>query len=324
LLDEMSDLRKRTRRSRHGYWFPLLLLGLLVLGSLPLHSPHPAEFATYETCLGERIPPNGCQLDLPSTRITLPLIGDVDPVAMFNSGFIATVAHPLGLALYWLAALVVGLLATVRWYRWRAGKVGVESPTRAYSQVTIGGLGVLLGIPVVGALGANKLDQVLALDLLPGKSGRVVGALLFLVAGLAAVVLATRLLDPDSTPSPRRRLLDRGYLFLALLGVALVGVIGIHKVGGLWLIAGGLLVLALLERSVFCAVVAVVFTGLTMLADGSYLGTIFWHLGWEIGPPQTNPLFLGKDVVLPGVVLIGGGLLALAMRWRTGREGVQK
>jgi hypothetical protein len=39
--------------------------------------------------------------------------------------------------LYWLVALLCGYLAVVRWYRWRAAQVGVETPISLYAQVTI-------------------------------------------------------------------------------------------------------------------------------------------------------------------------------------------
>src|SRR5215468_3065913 len=37
LIEEMGALRRRTRRTRQAYWFPLLVFGLIEAGSAPLY-----------------------------------------------------------------------------------------------------------------------------------------------------------------------------------------------------------------------------------------------------------------------------------------------
>jgi hypothetical protein len=37
LLADMAGLRRQTRAARHGYWFPLVLFGLLTCGAAPLY-----------------------------------------------------------------------------------------------------------------------------------------------------------------------------------------------------------------------------------------------------------------------------------------------
>ncbi|CAL9496270.1 hypothetical protein SUDANB95_03323 [Actinosynnema sp. ALI-1.44] len=64
----------------------------------------------------------------------------------------------------------------------------------------------------------------------------------------------------------------------------------------------------------------VVVLAAAVLAGTAYPGTIFYRLGWWIGPQETNLLFDGEDVVLPCAVLIIGGVVALTgHRWANGR-----
>src|SRR5262245_33166686 len=96
LLEEMAALRRRTRADRHGYWFPLVLFGLLTVAAAPLYVAHdlpPADEADGDVLRG---PPYGL----------LPGTGRVGP--------------------YWLAALIVGGLLTVWWYRRRGRRIGPQ------------------------------------------------------------------------------------------------------------------------------------------------------------------------------------------------------
>ncbi|MEV0679089.1 hypothetical protein AB0I60_21475 [Actinosynnema sp. NPDC050436] len=314
LIDEMSSLRKRTRRVRRGYWFPLLVFGLLTLGALPLMRPFDWENSPDTRC---EYNPDGsmsiCRVFHPNTAFDVPGLGRVDPLRVFNSGFVEPVAHPLALGLYWLAVLVFGFLATVWWYRWRASRVGVETSTRAYAQVTYCGLAVLLLVPLISAVSGRALS-------LHHWAHRF-GSLALIVISLGAVLVAIRLSRAEHPPTRRQRVLRAVGVVVTVLVVATLATATIDKTGGLLLIAVGLLTLAVLERSAWCTVVAVAFTGVALLANISYMGTIFYRLGWEIGPRETNLLFNGKDVVLPGAVLVIGGVVALVGQWRTTRAG---
>lgn len=115
LLKEMKVLRRRARAVRHAYWFPLVLFGLLTCASVPFYiRPNvPAGFGPAGSGpAGQGIRPHG-----PS----LPILGGF-------RGFL--VNRYLGY--YWLAALLVGLLLTLLWYRWHARRVGLQTPARSY------------------------------------------------------------------------------------------------------------------------------------------------------------------------------------------------
>ncbi len=109
LLDEMQALRRRARTARHAYWFPLVLFGLL-------------------TCLAA---PFYVQWGNPGTGAVS--TGGV-PFAMLG-GFSGTTTQRF-LGYYWLAALLLGLLLTLLWYRWNARRVGLQTPARGYIATT--------------------------------------------------------------------------------------------------------------------------------------------------------------------------------------------
>ncbi|MEU7529978.1 hypothetical protein AB0A74_29915 [Saccharothrix sp. NPDC042600] len=313
LIDEMSDLRRRTRRTRHGYWFPLLMFGVLTLGSMPLLRPFDWRNSPTRRCEhGPDGQVRSCTDQTPTTSFEVPGLGRIDPLGVFNSGYLGPVANPLALGLYWLGVLVFGFLATVWWYRWRALRVGVETSTRTYAQVTVCGLGVLLLVPLISAVGGRLLW-------LGGWTQRIASVVLVAVS-LGAVLVAMRLSRSGGATSRRRRVLIGVGVAATVVVVSVLAAAVMHKVGGLMLLAIGLLTLALVERSVWCALVVLAFTGFTLLANASYMGTIFYRLGWRIGPEETNLLFNGKDVVLPGSVLIIGGVVALiGHRWANRR-----
>ncbi|MET9225523.1 hypothetical protein [Lentzea sp. NPDC003310] len=265
LLDELAGLRKRARDDRHGYWFPLLLMGVLSLVSLPLSQADPNP--TDHLVDGGR----GWWLD-PLMHLRLK----------------TEVVHPLALSLYWLGALVAGLLATVWWYRWRARRVGVETPTGTYVQVALLGLvAVLFGIP----LSTSLFYRYSPID----PTFPVVAIAMAVLLGLALLAFRAR----------RARLLTIpvGLLLasvaLSLLQVPDVGIdLGMGGGAQFMAIAIGLLTLAWIERSKLCAVIAVVFTGCVLIVDNS--------------PMKIDALGAGQDVLLLATVLVLGGLGALA------------
>ena len=116
LLDELDRLRRRTRIARRGHWLPLTAIGLVTLGAIPFHRP------VDDSC------PAGaasCPSTDRGTSFTVPGLGRVDPLGVFNSGNTFTLANPLALGLYWVPALPAGLVVTVWWYRRRAVSAGL-------------------------------------------------------------------------------------------------------------------------------------------------------------------------------------------------------
>lgn len=267
LLDELAGLRKRARDDRHGYWFPLLLMGALSLLSLPLSQadPNPTDH------LLDGGP--GWWLD-PLTHL----------------GSKTEVLHPLALSLYWLGALLVGLLATVWWYRWRARRIGVETPTGTYVQVALLGLvAVLFGIPLSTSL-FHRYSPI-------HPTFPVVAIAMALLLGLALLAFRAKRMRVVLVPVG----LLLASVALSLLQVPDVGVdLGMSGGAQFTAIAIGLLTLAWVERSKLCAVIAVVFTGCVLIVHNS--------------PMEIDALGAGQDVLLLATVLVLGGLGALAAR----------
>jgi hypothetical protein len=159
LLDELASLRERTRSARHAYWFPLILFGLLTVGSIPFY----VQPLTRPPC-----PPEGCP---PFNELALRMLGPFTALG----GQVAP--HPTALAGYWLGALVGGYLATFLWYRRHARRVGVAIRSTTYLVV---GMATLLGYAVV-AVPYLWLVQI---------RGR--GAYLIIAAGLLVLVVQER------------------------------------------------------------------------------------------------------------------------------------
>jgi hypothetical protein len=113
----MKVLRHRVRAARHGYWFPLVLFGGLTCASIPFYR-RPAPLAGPGVSAIAGAGPDW------------PFLGGYPPLT--GSG---------GLAFYWMAALLGGLLVTQCWYWWHARRVGVATRSRAYF-VTMGALTV--------------------------------------------------------------------------------------------------------------------------------------------------------------------------------------
>jgi hypothetical protein len=125
LLGEVRAIRRRARLARHAYWFPLVLFGLLTLASVPFYirrNPGPAAFAIAR-----------------------------DPLVL-QSGFLGgpgLLELAEGTAYYWLGAMLLGIIATVLWYRWRGDRIGLRTPARSYLITALALVALALLIPVV-------------------------------------------------------------------------------------------------------------------------------------------------------------------------------
>jgi hypothetical protein len=117
-LAELARLRSRTRHDVRGWWFPLVLFGLLVLGAAPLYwTVPPEDYAITNTFAY---------------------------VLVIAFGGVLT-AHPLAIAVYWLVALAVGFVGSGLWYRRHAQRVGLRRPVLAF---VVTGLTVTVGLLV--------------------------------------------------------------------------------------------------------------------------------------------------------------------------------
>jgi len=159
LLADLARLRRQARTARHGYWFPLVLFGLLMCGAAPLYVAAPAPLGWsggYRTGRG-------------------PLLLGGSPVG--GNGFY--------IGWYWAAALVGGYLLTVIWYRWHSRRAGVATPARSYLTV-----GVVLTVLVLVIPPLTSGVPALAWVWLPLGDVWIRGTLAFLIIAAGLWVLA--------------------------------------------------------------------------------------------------------------------------------------
>jgi hypothetical protein len=159
LLADLAGLRRRTRAVRHGYWFPLVLFGLLTCGAAPL----------YVAAARPRVTSGAYATD----RGPVLLSGSLPGGDGFYIGW------------YWAAALVGGYLLTVVWYRWHARRAGVATPARGYL-IT----GVVLTVLVLAIPPLTMRAHVLWLVWLPFGDVWIRGTLAFLIIAIGLWVLA--------------------------------------------------------------------------------------------------------------------------------------
>lgn len=278
LLADLHTLRNRTREDRHGYAFTLLLFGALILAA-PLFYAPAADMDPFDP-FDPRV--SGGNLLVQVFRTT----AGPDP------------AHPTLVALYWLFVLVTGFGATAWWYRRRAARVGVETDTRAFLVMAAAAFaGFILGTYVFSRY-AMSLYGAWQVNL----------TLMFGSLVLAALVLWR-------TRHPL------GVFVASVSGAVTFSAIAVYTNKGfsaLLVIAGGLLALAWLERSVLLGVVSVLFTlaavpstamivNPTVVLDPGYL---FHLLGWTIDWTDTRTYAL-QQLLLPVAVLLVGGTIAV-------------
>jgi hypothetical protein len=129
LLGEARKARRLARRTRHAYWFPLVLFGLLTCASIPFYI--------------QRFPTGSG------------FYGVTGPARYFNSYYLGGFGFPTGryLGYYWLAAMLVGLAATAVWYRLRGDRVGLRTPSRGFVVTGLVLVVLALLIPVLAARG---------------------------------------------------------------------------------------------------------------------------------------------------------------------------
>ncbi len=282
LLAELRTLRQRAREDRHGYAFSLLLFGTLILAAPLVYAPAP-------------------QID-PYDSFDPRIVGDNPLVRIFRTMAGPDPAHPTLVACYWLFVLVAGFGATAWWYRRRAARVGVETDTRAFLVAAAAAFaGFFLGTYVFSRY-AMSLYGAWQVNL----------SLMFGSLVLAVVVLWWN-----------RRL--PGVFLASVCGAVTFSAIAVYTNKGfsaLLVIAGGLLALAWLERSVLLGVVSVLFTlaaipSTAMIVNPTVVlepGFVFHRLGWTPDWADTRAYAL-QQLLLPAVVLLAGGTIA-AIRYR--------
>jgi hypothetical protein len=134
MLGEVRAIRRRARLVRHAYWFPLVLFGLLICASVPFYLP-PTESGW-----------SGVYYGPPGPRF-------------LQSAYLGGlgIASTRGTAYYWLGAMLLGIGATVFWYRWRGNRVGLRTPARGYLITGLIIVALALLLPLADRGGAGML-----------------------------------------------------------------------------------------------------------------------------------------------------------------------
>lgn len=121
LLRDLRADRRRARLARHGYWFPLVLFGVLTCASVPFYIlPQPSSGSF-----------------------------SAGPLQSAYLGGLGGLLVQGGLAYYWLAALLAGVAVTFAWYRWHGRHVGLRTPTWGYLVTGLTLTALALVIPIL-------------------------------------------------------------------------------------------------------------------------------------------------------------------------------
>ncbi|KAA2250156.1 hypothetical protein F0L68_39115 [Solihabitans fulvus] len=307
LLHDLAEYRARARRDRHGYWLPLLVFGVLILAAPLVYLP-PSEW-----------PPPRVQVSadglFPGQIKVFGLT--IEPLYMFGPGNGREIGNPMGVSWYWFGVVVLGLAGTVGWYRWRARRVGVETPTRLV--VLAGSVGLLFLLGVVPLI----LGQALVL-LFPGSyfysnTAFWISVEVFVLAA-AGTTVALWVRGGGPRPAWRVALASVGVV-VALMSITIVfeAAFG-HGHAPLLLLSVALLAVAAIERSAFCAVIAALFTAAALLANLYNMENVFYRFGFHVD--YLNPRGeVFANLLLPAAVLIvGGGIAAWSARKASRRE----
>jgi hypothetical protein len=166
LLDDMRVLRDRTSAAAHAYWLPLLLFGLVVLGSLSFY---------------QRLGPGhltAAQPSLPGSCVT-------GQPCHVTAGVNYRV-HVSALGWYWQLAVPLAAVLTALWYRWRADRTGLRVPARGFliTGLVLGELVLLVSL-LGTTLQSGRPDRVL-------NDPRHVGPVLVLAAVLWVLAWSER------------------------------------------------------------------------------------------------------------------------------------
>jgi hypothetical protein len=286
LLTDLRKLRTRARTDRQAHAFPLLLFGALILIAPLLYIP--AAEPDYSV--------DGWDPRVEGSNLL---------VRIFRTTALNDPAYPTLVAWYWLLVLVGGFGATLWWYRRRAARVGVETDTQGLIIATVAAFaGFFLGTfafsrYALSLYGAWQVNLTLM---------------------FGSLLVAVLILWWNRGPL--------GLFLASLCGAMTFSSIAVYTNKGfsaLLVIAGGLLVLTWLERSVSLGVVSVLLTLAAVPSTAMIVNPmvhldaaiVFAELGW-VASWENTQLYTLQQLILPAAVLLVGGTIA-ALRHR-GKE----
>jgi hypothetical protein len=280
ILGDLTVLRRKVRRDRHGYTFPLLLFGALILLSSLCYVP--ADKPTF-------IPAEGIVYKV-----------EPGPFPVFGIPFTPDMRYPTLIEWYWMLTLLVGFATTAWWYRRRAERTGVETDIRGY---LVAGGAALVGF----VFGEQVLRDIVHIHGGLYSTPGVNLPILFVSAAASAVIFAAGV----RWKRVRGLSLFVGTL-LAMVAFSALSVYMINGLTALLIIAAPLLVLAWFERSLLLGTTGLLFTVTAAHANLQGLAHYFPNTFYTDG----RWLAL-QNVALPAAVLIIGGVVALVQARRT-------
>lgn len=289
LLDEVARVRRRTRRDRHAYWPPMLLLGVLILAA-PLVYGRAVPASAKLQVLFTVSPPTW---RIPGTTLYFA------PLELFGSGRALT-NDPTTVAVYWLCVVLLGVAATMVWYRWRGSRVGIETSMRTFVLVGIAGLLFLLGIlPVISSAIMYPYFGYYS------AFGVWLSAAVFVVT---AVPSAFALRGHERRPIWRDALGWAGMAIALLSASSLLFYASIQGYAPLLVLGTALLVLAMIERSALCGAIAVLFAIAALVTNLYDMENVYFRLSSR--STDDPRLIAFAHLVVPAAVLIVGGVVA--------------
>lgn len=289
-------------QDRNGYWFPMLLFGFLILLAPLVYQPSGSAGA------------DAVWNPAVNSSVHIPGIAFA-PLQTFATRDDAS-GDPMAVTLYWFCVAMFGPLISLLWYHRRARQRGVPPQTGwhlLYACTTLALYVVLF--PVIEFIALNTRPNATR------PAGGHLDVVYFLTIGTfvlgLAIAAAAAIPARFGRAMPVRRWTIAG--FGVLLAVAAAATIEFTAYmqprdgyGALLIIAIGLLALSLVERGMVCVTVAVLFTVAALLANVAGLRSELHWLGFQVQQPWSSVDTAFANLLLPGAILIAGGVVGLA------------
>lgn len=292
-----------------GYWFPMLVFGLLILVAPLVYRPSgPSDVDSVWN---------------PAVSGSSQLSGVAfAPLQQFGTCD-STLGDPMSVALYWFCVVMFAPLVSLLWYHRRARRSGSQPLTGWYLLYASTSLALYVVLfPVIEFVMLHLPDAIAP----PGRTTVVlwdVGTVGGFVAGLTMAALGALPLRHGRRLSSRRWVVTGAGMLVAIAAAAAIEFVTYlaprSSYGALLIIAVALLALSLVERGRTCFVVAVLFTvaslavnlvGFTSAISG--LGIV--HGQWSAFATAAGNLAPPAVILLVGAALGAWSRLAAARR----------
>jgi hypothetical protein len=305
LVDDYYPRTDAPVHERNGYWLPMLLFGALILAAPLVYQPFQAAGEYFWN------PTVGSQARISGLAFA--------PLQQFGTSD-ATLGDPMSVALYWFCVVMFGPMAALLWYHRRAQRIGAQPQTGWYLLYASASLALYVVLfPVIEFVSLDFTGRTADDQSAPTSPAYAVLAVTGFVVGLAVAAVATLPRRAGHRLSSRRWTVTGLSVLLTIAGAAAVEFLAyLHprdSYGSLLIIGVGLLALSLVERGWACAVIAMLFTVSALVVNLVSLRPLFTWLG-VLRPVAAAGTSAAMDtafanLVLPGAILVVGGLLGL-------------